>query len=116
MVYLRVRRFSGFKFRCQTPILGYIADFYCAEFRLIVELDGESHIGREDEDRERQANLESQGFVLLRIWDTDIYDNLDTILEWIWAHCKVPGESDPSPPAPLLQGERGARGLMVQQS
>ena len=40
--HLRGRRFNGFKFRRQTPILGYIADFYCAELRLIIELDGES--------------------------------------------------------------------------
>ena len=108
--HLRGRRFNGFKFRRQTPIFGYIADFYCADFRLIIELDGESHVGREERDRERQRNLESQGFVVLRICDTEVYDDLDTILEWIWAHCNAPVQDNPSPPAPLPQGERGEKG------
>jgi very-short-patch-repair endonuclease len=42
------RKLGGLKFRRQHPIEPYIVDFYCADAKLIVELDGESHNGRED--------------------------------------------------------------------
>src|SRR5205807_6582666 len=69
---LRGRRFAGFKFRRQTPIAGFLVDFYCAQAHLIIELDGESHIAKEIEDAHRQQALEAQGFKVLRIWDTHI--------------------------------------------
>src|SRR5207249_4194993 len=59
--HLRGRRFAGFKFRRQTPVAGYIADFYCAQACLIIELDGESHIGKEARDENRQQMLETKG-------------------------------------------------------
>jgi very-short-patch-repair endonuclease len=61
--HLRDRRFSGFKFRRQQPINAAwaIADVFCASARLIVELDGETHVGRDTDDRERQARLVSLG-------------------------------------------------------
>jgi very-short-patch-repair endonuclease len=40
---LRNRRLNGFKFRRQHPIKGFIADFYCHEARLVIEVDGEIH-------------------------------------------------------------------------
>ncbi len=40
---LRNRQLGGFKFRRQTPMPPFIADFYCAELKLIIELDGDSH-------------------------------------------------------------------------
>ena len=103
---LRSRRFSGFKFRRQTPIYGYIVDFYCPLYRLTVELDGESHVGKEAYDTERQRVLENAGFRVLRFWDTDVYGDLDVILEQIWRECVARGGS-PSPPTPLPRGERG---------
>jgi very-short-patch-repair endonuclease len=104
--HLRGRRFAGFKFRRQTPIAGYIADFYCARARLIIELDGESHVGKEASDEKRQQALQAEGFRVLRIWDTSVYDELDAVLEMIWRECAV-GDGAPSPPTPLPRGERG---------
>src|SRR5688572_15096556 len=63
---LRGRKLNGFKFRRQYPIGNYIADFYCAEGALVVELDGITHRGREAYDAERQDWLESQGLLVLR--------------------------------------------------
>jgi very-short-patch-repair endonuclease len=112
--HLRDRRFSGFKFRRQQPIndAWSIADFFCASALLIIELDGETHVGRDTEDQERQARLESLGYRVLRFWNHDVYDDLDTVLEAIWSACAERtgrGEAHPSPPAPLPQGERGER-------
>jgi very-short-patch-repair endonuclease len=45
---LRSRKLSGFKFRRQYPIGGYIVDFYCLRKRLAIELDGGQHADEEN--------------------------------------------------------------------
>jgi very-short-patch-repair endonuclease len=47
---LRDRQLKGLKFRRQYAIGNYIADFYCAEAKLIIELDGKTHDGKEEDD------------------------------------------------------------------
>ena len=106
--HLRGRRFAGFKFRRQTPIAGYIADFYCPAARLILELDGESHVGKEAADEDRRQALEAKEFKVLRVWDTHVYDDLDAVLELIWRECEARCGT-PSPPTPLPRGARGER-------
>jgi very-short-patch-repair endonuclease len=107
--HLRGRRFAGFKFRRQTPIAGYIADFYCARVRLIIELDGESHVGKTKADERRQQALEANGFKVLRIWDTHVYDDLDVVLEMIWRECEAREASPhPQPLSPEGRGEKEA--------
>jgi very-short-patch-repair endonuclease len=66
---LRDRRCDGAKFRRQTPIGNYIVDFLCMERRLIVEIDGPSHDGEEQQmkDHERELWLKEQGYSLLRL-------------------------------------------------
>src|SRR4051812_19228715 len=56
---LRGRKLCGLKFRRQVPIGKYIADFYCAEQRLIIETDGTSHAMRQEHDLERDEWLNS---------------------------------------------------------
>ena len=55
--YLKDRRLLGFKFRRQPSIGGYILDFYCAEKRLVVEIDGEIHKFNRKRDSERDNYL-----------------------------------------------------------
>ncbi len=90
---LRNRRFVGFKFRRQHPIGPYFADFYCHEASLVVELDGESHFGRDDYDAGRQAWLEGQGLMVLRFYNNDIPANLDGMLERIFFECRSRSKS-----------------------
>ena len=75
----------GVRFRRQHPIAGYIVDFYCAEARLAIELDGGGHaaVGQLRYDRVRTELLERIGVKLLRFWDTDIPQNLDGVLATI---------------------------------
>ena len=75
--WLRNRRHSGFKFRQQVEIDGYIVDFLWPERRLIVELDGGQHTP--ERDAARTAYLESQGFRLIRFWNHDVLQNLDGV-------------------------------------
>jgi very-short-patch-repair endonuclease len=56
---LRDRRLDGFKFRRQTPVHGYVVDFYCEAASLVVELDGDQHGEGEavEYDRRRSERL-----------------------------------------------------------
>jgi very-short-patch-repair endonuclease len=108
---LRNRRFVGHKFRRQHPLGPYVADFYCHEAALIIELDGESHLGRETYDRQRQDWLEAQGFKVLRFYNNDIPANLDEMLECIFRECRsrtapkpTSPESTSLPPSPSGRG------------
>jgi very-short-patch-repair endonuclease len=105
---LRDRRFAGFKFRRQHVIGPYIVDFYCAQARLVLEIDGETHLGRERPDQTRQSWLEGQGLKVVRFWNTEVYDDGDPVMEIIWRECVARcGKADPSPPTPLPGEERG---------
>jgi len=84
---LRDRRFANFKFRRQQPVGPYIVDLFCAEAQLVIELNGESHVGKEAYDEKRARWLKSQGHKVLRIWDSEIYENLDKVMEMIYEEC-----------------------------
>ncbi len=85
--HLRSRRFEQFKFRRQRPIGKYIVDFVCLGIKLIIELDGESHLKKQERDEERDEWLQEQGYRVLRYWNNQIYDELDSVLEEIWLVC-----------------------------
>jgi very-short-patch-repair endonuclease len=84
-VHLRGRQLGGLKFRRQHPIGAYVLDFYCAEARLAVEVDGQVHANpdRAEHDRRRTAWLATQGIGVLRIAAEDVRTNLDGIATWI---------------------------------
>jgi very-short-patch-repair endonuclease len=66
---LRNRKLMGSKFRRQVPIGRYVADFYCHERKLIVELDGGIHSdpGQQLHDQNRDTFLRSLGLRVLRV-------------------------------------------------
>jgi len=90
---------DGLKFRRQAPLGPYIVDFFCAEARLIVELDGITHVD-EPRDAIRDAWLKARGYTVLRFWNNEVMANLDGVLEVIRALARTPH------PNPLPQGER----------
>src|SRR5688500_18792611 len=65
---LRNRRRRGMKFRRQHPLGPYVADFYCVDAKLVVELDGTPHHAPEGKQRDevRDAWMRSQGIEVLR--------------------------------------------------
>lgn len=77
---IRNRRLSGFKFRRQFPVSGYVLDFYCIEKKLAIELDGETHEFRYEYDVERTKALNQLGIHVLRFSNEDIYKNLRGVL------------------------------------
>ena len=80
---LRGRKCQGLKFRRQHPIGRFIVDFYCAEIRLIIELDGGIHLGREAYDEERTKILEREGYHVMRFANEAVIQQLDTVLNCI---------------------------------
>lgn len=83
--FIRKKQLGGFRFRRQHTIGPYIADFACIEAKLVIELDGDQHGFELEEarDRKRDAFIEDQGFQMLRVWNKDVYDNIDGVLEAI---------------------------------
>lgn len=79
---LRDRRLAGLKFRRQVPLGPYIADFVCFEAKFVVEADGGQHADS-PRDARRDAFIASQGFRTLRVWNMDIKDNLESVLDTI---------------------------------
>jgi len=63
---VRNRRLGGFRFLRQVAIDRYFADFVCEAAKVIVELDGAAHDGREDYDDRRTQVLELFGYIVLR--------------------------------------------------
>jgi len=58
---------AGVKFRRQHPIGPYVADFYCAAARLVVEVDGRTHDNTCERDERRDSYLRALGLTVVRI-------------------------------------------------
>jgi very-short-patch-repair endonuclease len=90
--FLRDRRLNDFKFVRQAPLGPYFADFLCRERRLIVEVDGVTH--GEDHQISHDARgtpyLESQGYRVLRVWNIEVFTNLDGVLTTILMALETP--------------------------
>jgi cyclase len=73
------------KFRRQHPLGLYIADFYCHEHRLVIELDGSVHDVPENlkADIQRQQDIESNGIKVLRFRNNEVFNQLEKVLDII---------------------------------
>lgn len=78
---LRGRKVLGYKFTRQKPLLGYIADFYCAELLLIIEVDGSVHDETGEYDALRSDELRDHGFHLKRYRNEDIDFDLSSVIK-----------------------------------
>ena len=89
--------FPAYKFRRQHPISIYIADFYCHQLKLIIELDGSVHNRPEVKlnDIERQERLEGMGLTVIRFTVEDIRRNLENVLESIQQQITILKEKFP---------------------
>ncbi|HTF75604.1 MAG TPA: endonuclease domain-containing protein [Bradyrhizobium sp.] len=82
-VKLRELKTFGFHFRRQAPVGRYIVDFVSFRSQLIIEADGGQHGMPEGarSDQVRDIFLQSQGFRILRFWNSDIDANLAGVME-----------------------------------
>ena len=103
---LRNRQVLGRKFRRQHVLHGVIVDFYCAELKLVLELDGDPHDdrARADYDSARTAWLESAGYRVVRIRNNDL---TRPRLERLVVDVMGAQKQDVVPPLPKGEGDRG---------
>ena len=91
---IRGKKMKGYQFMRQKPIGKYIVDFYCSWLKLVIEIDGDTHTGKDKYDIKRQKYLESLGLKVMRFLDIEIKKNLQGVLiainNWI--------ETTPLPP------------------
>ncbi len=73
----------GVRFTKQKVIGDYIADFYCSEKNMVIEIDGWTHDNKYEYDQERDEYMKSLGIHVLRISDKDVKQDLANILIWI---------------------------------
>ena len=106
--HLRGRQVAGLKFRQQVWLGPYIVDFFCAEARLVIELDGETHVGPEAEayDERRTALIEAEGYRIRRFWNNDVMQNIEGVVGTIEEAARVSAPHPPTasrrvPPSPL---------------
>jgi adenine-specific DNA-methyltransferase len=80
---LRANQLGGPHLRRQHPVGPYIVDFYCAQAKLAIEIDGRSHDERKRYDAERTRYLESLGMRVIRFTDDEILNNLEDVVRRI---------------------------------
>jgi very-short-patch-repair endonuclease len=104
---LRSNKLNGLHFRRQQAIDEYIVDFYCHDYGLIIEIDGEIHDSQKDYDQERDLMLTSQGFSVIRFSNKEIQDSIEDVLN------KIQNHLTPLIPLPFREGgsRESARGL-----
>lgn len=84
---LRNRQLHGFKFRRQAPLGPFIADFYCAVCRLVIEIDGGIHLAQTGQDQQRTQQFEAYGYRVIRFRNEAIEQNMPVVIEGILRAC-----------------------------
>ena len=97
---IRSRQLGGFKFVRQEPIDRYYVDFACRERRLIIELDGGQH-SEHPKDRQRDSDLCALGYRVIRIWNNNVIENLEGVLQMLLS------ELEKQPLTPVLSPQAG---------
>ncbi len=101
---VRDRQLMGLKFRRQHQMGDYIADFYCHEHRLVIELDGGIHAEKRKKDHKRDAWMKAQEFIVLRFPNQQLLDDPESVLRAIAEGVR------PTSPHPLPLGEGQGEG------
>jgi very-short-patch-repair endonuclease len=78
---LRMRHFAKYKFLRQKPIANFIVDFYCAELRLAIEIDGDSHAASAEHDAAKTGALNALGISVVRYFNNDVMKNLEGVYD-----------------------------------
>lgn len=94
----------GRRYRWQMPIWRYVVDFALPDDKLIIEVDGESHLrpAQIEKDRERTAYFESKGWRVVRIWNEEVLADAAGAV----AKCLAPLQDQPPKPQPKARKAR----------
>ncbi len=87
ILWSRLRRggVKGARFRRQHPFGPFVVDFACVTTRIVLEIDGATHSTNTEisYDKRRERFLAAKGWCILRVTNTDIYENLDGVMDAI---------------------------------
>ncbi|MFM9874376.1 MAG: endonuclease domain-containing protein [Fimbriimonadaceae bacterium] len=86
---IRKLRGLGFHFRNQHAIADFVADFACPKLRLIIEIDGRSHLDQEDKDQLREHTLKTLGWSIIHFTNDEVIEDLDQTILAIHQHCEA---------------------------
>ena len=88
---LSKKQMLGFIFRRQRPIHRYIADFICLPLKLIIEVDGVTHLFTENQakDAARQKVLEDLGYTVIRFRDEEVLNSMNQVREAIMTQMRI---------------------------
>jgi very-short-patch-repair endonuclease len=107
--HLSNSQLAGHKFRRQSVVGRFIADFLCPKKALVVEVDGDTH--DEAKDRLRDDILAGRGFRVLRVTNGDVMGNMEGVLRHILLTLQeAPLRWDNPHPNPSPEGEGLERG------
>jgi very-short-patch-repair endonuclease len=95
---LRGRQLSNLKFRRQHPLGRFVLDFVCPSAKLVIELDGSSHEGRQEYDAARTEQLTRYGYRILRYRNESVLSHLGIVLEDIVRAAGVKAFAHTPPP------------------
>ncbi len=80
---LSARKVAGVRFNRQFPIGQFICDFVSRSIGLVIEVDGETHVGNEAKDAARTHFLEQQGYAVIRFTNHEVMTNLEGVVRQI---------------------------------
>ena len=87
----------GYQFLRQRPIDKFIVDFFCKELKLVIEVDGLTHMFEENFEKEfnRQKRLEELGYVVIRFSDDEVLNHRDNVLRTLSGFIEIQEELNP---------------------
>lgn len=103
-VELKSKKLNGLDFDRQKIIGNYIVDFYCAENSVVIEVDGSSHDGKQDEDTERDRYLEGLELRVIRLLAKDVLQNMEGVVVFLKNHPALKGTPPREGNNPALKG------------
>jgi len=80
---LKLKQIQNLRFRRQHPIDFFIADFYCHEARLVVEIDGGIHNQQIEYDDGRSGEMERYFIKVIRFTNSEVEDNIEDVVKRI---------------------------------
>lgn len=83
--HIRGKKLNGLKFRRQHPLHNYIADFYCHEKKLVIEIDGAVHTTKDNAEyhKGRTYELKELDVTEIRFWNDEVMNDIEAVLKKI---------------------------------
>jgi very-short-patch-repair endonuclease len=79
---------EGHRFELQVPLFGYVVDFYCRQLKLVVEVDGSSHRGKERLDELRGDDLRARRMQVVRVPSRLVINDIEQAIETLRAEIR----------------------------